>query len=70
MHLTLNNLDDIHHILTLSHDKAMVALKALILILTLNRLPEKRQLLNVLLDKMGGYLIEVSHVNSFYSNVM
>lgn len=65
MHLTLNNLDDIHHILTLSHDKAMVALKSFDFNSDIEPSPEKRQLLNVLLDKMGGYLIEVSHVNSF-----
>lgn len=65
MKLTLDRLDDIHHTLTLFHDKVMAILKSVDFNTDMEPSPEKRQWLNALLEQMSNFLLETSHINSF-----
>ena len=65
MDLTLENLDDIYKMLALSYKGAEVVLNSIDLNSSITPSSEKRELLNVLMDTVSGYLLEVSHVDSF-----
>ncbi len=65
MELSLEKLDDIYNMLILSYEKSLTALKSIDFSETIPPSPEKRSLLNLMLDQMSGYLLEVSHVDSF-----
>lgn len=65
MQFTLDNLDEIHHMLTVSLGKAMSALKNMDFNADIATIPENRRLIDELLDRTSGYLLEVAHVSSF-----
>lgn len=65
MTLTLDNLEDIQITLTQFDDEIKAASKSVDSTLNSVPSPEKRQELNILLDQMGGCLIEVSHIHLF-----
>ena len=63
--LTLDNLDEIHHMLTMSFDKATGMLGNIDFHTDIAPSSENRQWTNEILDQTSGYLLEVSHVASF-----
>lgn len=65
MELTLENLDEIHNMLIISYAGANKMFESIDFDEQVLPTPEKRKLLNLLMDKMSGYLLEVSHVDSF-----
>ena len=66
MEMTLDDLDEIHHMLAESHDSAMKTAAMIDFNTTILPSPEKRELLNLMIDQMSGYLLEISHVDSFF----
>lgn len=68
MDLNLNNLDEIHRMLVKTHQGAINGLALINIDSTIEPSPEKRQLLNKLMDSMGGYLFEISHLGVVWKN--
>jgi hypothetical protein len=65
LELNLENLDAIEHLLTESYQDSIAVRDHINLDEKITLSPEKRELLNILMDRMGGYLLEVSHIDSF-----
>jgi hypothetical protein len=69
MQLTVDNLEEIHQLLTRSHAKAIAFLESVDLNAEVTPSPERRQLLNEMLDRISRYLLEISHIHSFLQQV-
>ena len=63
--LSLDNLDEIEQLLLRSYEKSVMFLNSFDFDERIEPSPEKRQMLNVIMDRMGGYVKEISHVDSF-----
>ena len=63
--LSLDNLDDIKRLLLSSYEKSMMFRNSFDFDERIEPSPEKRQMLNVIMDRMGGYVKEIAHVDSF-----
>lgn len=63
--LSIGKLDDIYELLNTSYKDAKDTMSLFEGEDTITPSPEKRQLLSVVMDRMGGYVLEVSHVDSF-----
>lgn len=65
LELSLENLDTIERMLTISYQGSIAVRNNINLDEKITPSPEKRELLNILMDRMSAYLLEVSHVDSF-----
>lgn len=63
--LSLDNLNEIEQLLLRSYEKSMVFRNNFDFNERIEPSPEKRQMLNVIMDRMGGYVKEISHIDSF-----
>jgi len=67
MELSLENLDEIHDLLASSYEESIIVTNTIDFDSSLAPTPEKRELLNLLMEKSSSYLLEVSHIESFLS---
>jgi hypothetical protein len=65
MQLTLDNLEEIHRMLTVYFDKAMILIKNIDFHANITPSSQSRQSVDAIFDEMSGYLLEVSHISSF-----